>query len=44
MIATMLLCIGFLIGDIYATVFSVLSAIIGTVALIVAVRKWRRKD
>lgn len=42
--AAMFLCAGFLIGDIYTLIFAIVSAIISTVALIIAIKKRKDKD
>ena len=42
--AVMCLCVGFIIGGIYATVLSCLSAIMATIALIISINNWRSKN
>lgn len=43
-IAAMFLCVGFMIGGIYSTIFSLVSAIIATVALIITIIRRRKNN
>jgi hypothetical protein len=43
-LAAAILCTGFLFGGIYTTIFSAVSAVIATIALINAIMKWRKSN